>query len=60
MATVLDVVCGLEIDPSRAGARMEYQGETYYFCTQDHRDNFIAEPHRYLPRAEEHEHGSSS
>ena len=46
-AKVKDVVCGMEIDPKGAAAQMEYQGKTYYFCSSDCHDKFMAEPQKY-------------
>src|SRR5215218_6279391 len=34
MATVTDPVCGMEIDTDAAAASEEYQGKTYYFCSE--------------------------
>ena len=47
MATVKDVVCGMEIDPKNAAAQMEHQGKTYHFCSSDCHDKFKAEPDNY-------------
>ncbi len=47
MATVKDVVCGMDIDPNTADSQMEYQGETYYFCSNDCHAKFMAEPQKY-------------
>ena len=47
MATVKDVVCGMDIDPKSAAAQMEYQGKTHYFCSDDCHDKFMAEPQKY-------------
>ena len=47
MATVTDVVCGMDIDPNTASSRMEYQGKTYYFCSDDCHAKFMAEPQKY-------------
>jgi Cu+-exporting ATPase len=49
MATVKDPVCGMEIDPATAAASEEYEGTTYYFCSQGCHDSFIAEPGSTLP-----------
>ena len=48
MATVKDVVCGMEIDPNTAFSQMEYQGKTYHFCSKDCHTKFIAEPQMYI------------
>ena len=47
MATVRDPVCGMDIDPATAAASEEYEGTTYYFCSQSCRDSFVAEPGRF-------------
>jgi Cu+-exporting ATPase len=47
-ARVRDVVCGMEIDPKDAAAQMEYEGKTYYFCSQSCHDKFMAEPEKYV------------
>ena len=46
-AKVRDVVCGMEIDPKVAAAHLEHQGKTYYFCSNDCHDKFMAEPQKY-------------
>lgn len=45
---VLDPVCGMLIQKSLAGAHLEYQGRTYYFCVEDCRNKFAGDPARYL------------
>jgi Cu+-exporting ATPase len=47
MATVKDPVCGMEIDPSTAAASEEYQGTTYYFCSESCHRQFVQEPGRF-------------
>jgi len=48
MATVKDLVCGMEIDPKNAAATEEYEGETYYFCSAACHEKFKAEPEKYI------------
>jgi YHS domain-containing protein len=49
MATLVkDVVCGMEIDPDTAAATSEYAGTTYYFCAVSCKEDFDAEPEKYL------------
>ena len=31
--------------------RAEYQGTTYYFCSDDCRADFLKQPEKYLPKA---------
>jgi YHS domain-containing protein len=42
MATVNDPVCGMEIDS--AAASEEYEGRTYYFCSEACHQRFVAAP----------------
>jgi Cu+-exporting ATPase len=46
--TVTDPVCGMRINKARAAARMEYQGETYYFCIEECRAKFAEDPRHYV------------
>ena len=47
MATVKDVVCGMDIDPNTASSHTKYEGETYHFCSSACHDKFIAEPKKF-------------
>jgi Cu+-exporting ATPase len=47
MATVKDPVCGMEIDPAAAAASQEYEGQTYYFCSESCQQRFAAAPDQY-------------
>ena len=48
MATVTDPVCGMQIDTASAFASIDYEGTTYYFCSQSCRDAFQADPTAYV------------
>jgi Cu+-exporting ATPase len=48
---VKDPVCGMEVDPQHAAAKMESQGTTYAFCSQDDHERFMADPERYVREA---------
>ncbi|MFO0890938.1 MAG: YHS domain-containing protein [Isosphaeraceae bacterium] len=45
--TVTDPVCGMQINKAWASSRMEYSGETYYFCVEECREKFAGDPQRY-------------
>jgi Cu+-exporting ATPase len=45
---VLDVVCGMEVDVSKTKLQAEYQGETYYFCSQTCRNHLVNDPEKYV------------
>ncbi|PXY89213.1 ATPase P [Bifidobacterium asteroides] len=47
---VTDPVCGMSIDPSTAAAKRDYQGKTYYFCSQNCVDTFDADPQKVLDK----------
>ncbi len=46
-----DPVCGREVDPQRPAGITQYQGETYYFCSLEHKAAFDQQPQRYTGRA---------
>jgi Cu+-exporting ATPase len=47
MATVKDPVCGMEIDPATAARSEEYDGNTYYFCSESCHQRFVATPDQF-------------
>ena len=44
----IDPVCGMDIDEEKASARTAYDGETFYFCSQDCKREFLEEPEIYV------------
>src|SRR5262249_1414056 len=48
---VTDPVCGMRLNKVHAPATTEYQGVSYYFCVEDCRRKFLAQPDRYLVAA---------
>ncbi|MCZ7661585.1 MAG: YHS domain-containing protein [Thermoleophilia bacterium] len=46
----LDPVCGLELRERKAEAATFYKGRAFYFCSQEHRDAFEANPEGYASR----------
>jgi P-type Cu+ transporter len=44
---VRDAVCGMEIDPAKAAAKSEFQGDTYYFCSTGCKSKFDEDAARY-------------
>lgn len=45
---VTDPVCGMKINKADAAATAEYNGTTYYFCSQDCADSFKQSPEDYI------------
>ena len=48
---VKDPVCGMMIDDTTATARSNYQGKTYYFCSEACKKSFDADPARYVSKS---------
>lgn len=44
----IDPVCNAALDPHRAAARVEYAGQSYWFCSEPCHKAFTREPHRYV------------
>jgi Cu+-exporting ATPase len=44
----LDPVCKMEVNPESAAGNSEYQGLTFYFCSERCKHEFDADPERYL------------
>ena len=42
-----DVVCGMQVDPAKAAGKSEFNGKTYYFCSQSCKAKFDANPSQY-------------
>ena len=51
MAT--DPICGMTVDPKNAAGKHEYDGQTYYFCSQHCVTQFKKDPERFLKPGEE-------
>ena len=49
--TVIDPVCGMTVNPDRAAAKTEHNGQIYYFCAKSCLERFRADPERFLNRA---------
>ena len=45
---VKDPVCGMEIDSSQAAAQTIYEGQAYYFCSEDCRRTFEENPKEFV------------
>ena len=42
-----DPVCGMDVQPEQAAGQSEYQGRTFYFCSNTRKETFDMEPQRY-------------
>lgn len=43
-----DPVCGMDVNARTAPAQSNFQGRTYYFCSEDCKQKFDREPQRYV------------
>jgi len=48
--TVVDPVCGMEVDPCATDLVAEYKDKTFYFCAQGCRQAFEKNPNKYLAK----------
>lgn len=44
----MDPVCGMEVSPESAAASAQFEGVSYYFCSQNCKDSFLAAPEQYV------------
>ena len=49
--TVVDPVCGMQVDPAKSPHQASHGGQSYHFCSAGCRAKFIADPQRYLEPA---------
>ncbi len=47
LSTVRDPVCGMSVDPDKAGATRNHEEVTFYFCSQGCAKQFDKDPHKY-------------
>jgi Cu+-exporting ATPase len=45
---VTDPVCGMQFDAAKAAAKLEYEGVTYWFCTDACKRRFEQDPSQYV------------
>src|SRR5450830_1255283 len=46
--TVLDLVCGMNVDPTKTKRSMTHEGKDYFFCSAGCLEKFGREPEKYL------------
>ena len=52
MAKQTDPVCGMQIEESEAAGSSDYQGTTYYFCSEMCRSKFKQDPEQYVNKTD--------
>ncbi len=48
MAMAIDPVCNMEVDTEAPPATSEFQGTTYYFCSEGCKKEFDAAPWKFM------------
>ena len=46
--TVIDPVCGMQVDPARTAHHAGHAGTTYHFCSARCREKFVVDPAKVL------------
>jgi YHS domain-containing protein len=46
-----DVVCGKELQASSAAATLNHEGKVFYFCSEECKNTFEAEPEKFAAAA---------
>ena len=59
-STVRDPVCGMEVDPQNAAASAVRNGETFYFCSQHCRDEFLTPSASSVAEQSHHEKAAAA
>ena len=54
--TVHDPICHMDIDPTSAAGKSEYEGQSYYFCSPGCLKDFEADPAAALRAEAEYDH----
>ena len=45
---MIDMVCGMDVDPEASAGAWEHEGVVYYFCSVGCMDRFRADPQHYV------------
>ena len=51
MSQVRDPVCGMMVDTATAAGEASYQGQKYYFCSEQCHDAFEKAPETYFNKS---------
>jgi len=49
----VDPVCGMSVTPKNAAGKLDFDGETYYFCSTDCLSKFQQDPAKFLEKKKE-------
>ncbi|MEX2751754.1 MAG: copper-translocating P-type ATPase, partial [Candidatus Freyarchaeota archaeon] len=51
-----DPVCGMEVEPEEAAGKVEYKGYVFYFCSEEHEEEFKKNPEKYFSKVKQKKH----
>lgn len=54
---LIDPVCGMRMEPEESPAVTSYEGRSYYFCSDTHKEEFERNPAYYAERVKIEETG---
>jgi len=60
VAQSLDVACGMTIDVRKTTLRSEYQGKTFYFCSEKCKRTFDTNPRLFIENVAAPDRGKSA
>lgn len=49
--SVIDPVCGMDVETATAAGRTEHDGQTYYFCGSTCKEKFDLHPEQYVDKS---------
>jgi YHS domain-containing protein len=47
----IDPVCGMDVNENNAPAKTDYDGKTYYFCSEQCKKDFEEDPEEFISSA---------
>ena len=53
---VTDPVCGMQIDPKSAAGKVDFEGQSYYFCSVGCKKSFEKDPRKYIAQHHDSAH----
>ncbi|MEM2959566.1 MAG: copper-translocating P-type ATPase [Candidatus Jordarchaeaceae archaeon] len=51
-----DPVCGMKVEPGEAAGKVEYKGYVFYFCSEEHEEEFKKNPEKYFSKVKQKKH----
>jgi Cu+-exporting ATPase len=54
----IDPVCKMNLEPAKAAAKVDYAGQTYYFCSEACHHKFTVAPSQYAGNTPHGAHGN--